>query len=312
MAAYRDITLVNPWGIAFGGTGPWWVNAAGSGLSSLYDGAGVPNSLKVTIPPVGGSVPTGIVFNNTPEFFLTPAARAVFLFASLTGTISGWNPAVDPTNAVVKVTSRGAIYTGLTLGQLTNGQNRLYAANFARGIETFDGNFNPLPFDPSAFQDPQIPPGYGPFNVQNIGGSIYVMFAKQGAGEEVPGPGLGYVDKFSPEGRLQLRLEHGDWMNAPWGIVTAPPVFGTLSNQLLVGMFGSGQIAVFNPNTGAFEGLMLGTNMSPVQIDGLWGIRFGNDGTAGSSRELYFAAGIDDEEHGLFGKLVLNGRTAQR
>jgi uncharacterized protein (TIGR03118 family) len=307
LASRRDFQLVNAWGITFAEpSGPWWVNAAGTQLSILYDGTGAPagNGLQVFIPPPGGSVPTGIVFNSTTDFPLIPGQRALFLFASATGTISGWNPAVNPTTAVVKITTPRASYTGLTLGTLASGKNILYAANFARGIEEFDASFSALPFDPSAFQDPQLPAGYAPFNVQNINGSIYVMFAKQGAGEEVDGPGLGFVDKFTPEGKLLLRLQNGPYMNAPWGIALAPPTgFGTLSQRLLVGQFGGGQIASFDPNTGAFLGLMLGSNSQPVVIDGLWGIRFGNDGTAGSSRELFFAAGINDERDGLFGKL---------
>jgi uncharacterized protein (TIGR03118 family) len=308
IAGRRDFDLVNAWGIAFAEpTGPWWVNAAGTGLSILYDGNGAPfpapNGLKVTIPPAGASVPTGIVFNNTPDFFIAPGQRATFIFSSVTGTISAWNPAANPTSAVIKATTPGAVYTGLTIGTLASGQNILYAANFVRGIETFDTNFNPLPFNPTAFQDPQVPPDYGPFNVQNIGGSIFVMFAKRSGEDEVKGPGFGFVDRFTPEGRLVMRLQTGPWMNAPWGIVMSPTVFGTLSQRLLVGQFGGGQIAAFDPNTGNFVGLMLGTNGQPVVIDGLWGIRFGNDGTAGSSRELFFAAGIEDEDHGLFGKL---------
>jgi uncharacterized protein (TIGR03118 family) len=257
----------------------------------------------VTIPPAGQSVPTGIVFNNTPDFFISPGQRGLFIFASITGTISAWNPAVNPTVAVIKASTPGAVYTGLTIGTRASGQNILYVANLTRGIEEFDTNFNPLPFDPTAFQDPQLPPGYEPFNVQNIGGSIFVMFAQESGGEENHGAGLGFVDKFTPEGKLLMRLQNGPWMNAPWGIVMAPTGFGALSQRLLVGQFGGGQIASFDPNNGNFLGLMLGTNGQPLVIDGLWGIRFGNDGAAGSSRELFFAAGIDDEDHGLFGKL---------
>lgn len=305
LAGFRDVNLVNAWGIAFGGTGPWWVNANGTGIANLYDGSGLANPLKVSIPPPENSSPTGIVFNGTTDFPLIPGQRAVFLFASENGTISGWNPAVDATNAVIKVSTPNAVYKGLTLGQLANGQNVLYAADLVGGrVDQFDGNFNPRPFDPAAFQDPTIPAGFAPFNVQNIGGSIFVAFAKQGTGnDEVHGPGLGFVVQFTPEGRFVRRLENGPWMNAPWGMVAAPSNFGTLSNKLLVGQFGGGQIATFNPVTGAFEGLMLGENLAPIQIDGLWGIRFGNDAGAGSSRELFFAAGINDEADGLFGKL---------
>jgi uncharacterized protein (TIGR03118 family) len=297
---------VNAWGITFAEpSGPWWVNAQGTGLSILYDGNGLPagNGLKVTIPPAEGSLPTGIVFNNTPDFFISPGQRGLFIFSNIAGSISAWNPAVNPTVAVIKVSTPKAVYTGVTIGTLASGQNILYAANFAHGVEEFDTNFNPLPFDPSAFQDPQIPPGFAPFNVQNVGGSIFVMFAQPGPGGAVRGPGLGFVDKFTPEGRLVMRLQTGAFMNAPWGIVMAPTGFGALSQRLLVGEFGGGQIASFDPNTGNFLGLMQGTNGQPIVIDRLWGIRFGNDGTAGSSRELFFAAGIVNETHGLFGKL---------
>jgi uncharacterized protein (TIGR03118 family) len=136
------------------------------------------------------------------------------------------------------------------------------------------------------------------------------MFAKVGpTGDEEHGAGLGYVDKFSPEGVLQLRLEHGDWMNAPWGIAMAPTIgFGGLSRDILVGQFGGGQIAAFNAHTGKFDTLMQGTDGNPIHIDGIWGIRFGNGGVAGSPRALYFAAGIDDEMHGLFGNLTFAPR----
>jgi uncharacterized protein (TIGR03118 family) len=303
LAPRRDFDLVNPWGITFAEpSGPWWVDAQRTGLSILYDGSGAPagNGLKVSIPPPEAGAPTGIVFNNTPDFFISPGQRALFIFASLTGTISAWNPAVNPTVAVTKVSERGAVYTGVTIGTLATGQNILYAANFARGIETFDTNFNPLPVDPAAFQDSQLPAGYGPYNVQNIGGSIFVTFALQNRGT---GPGLGFVDRFSPEGKLLNRLQTGPWMNAPWGIVMAPTGFGPLSQRLLVGQFGSGQIASFDPNTFTFLGLMTGAGGAPITISGLWGIRFGNDGTAGSSRELFFAAGIAAETHGLFGRI---------
>jgi uncharacterized protein (TIGR03118 family) len=308
MAKRTDTNLVNAWGIASSATGPWWVNSAGKGLSLVYngDGAAFPpaSPLIVTVPPAGASEPTGIVFNDTGQFAVGPNQPAVFLFANTNGTISGWNPNANATAAVIKVTTSGAAYTGLTLGRIS-GNPVLYAANFAGGVEVFNGSFGPVNLPSGAFHDPQIPSGYAPFNVQNIGGSIFVMFAKVAPdGDEEPGPGLGYVDQFTPEGALVLRLEHGSWMNAPWGIVAAPPGFGSMSNQLLVGQFGGGQIASFNPENGKFKGLMIGSGKEPVEIEGLWGIRFGNGGNAGSPLELFFAAGIQDEAHGLFGKLT--------
>jgi len=308
LAAHTDPNLVNGWGIAFLGPGPWWVNTAGTGLSVLYDGNGNPyphsNQLIVTIPPPAGggpSVPTGIVSNSSADFQIGGHA-SLFLFASARGTISGWYAG---TSAQLAVTTPGAAYTGLTIGQIA-GKNMLYVANFAGGVDVFDSSFNPVSLAPGAFQDPMLPAGYAPFNVQSIGGSIFVMYAEVGPnGRAMPGPGLGYVDQYTPDGTLQLRLQHGSWMNAPWGIVMAPAFgFGPLSRHLLVGQFGGGQIAAFNPSTGAFTSLMNGANGQPVNISGLWGIRFGNGVLAGSGRALYFAAGINGEADGLFGTLT--------
>jgi uncharacterized protein (TIGR03118 family) len=314
LAAHTDANLVNAWGTAFIGPGPWWVNAAGTGLSILYDPNGGPfpptNPLIVTIPPPaagGPSVPTGIVSNTSSDFQIAQGKPALFLFASARGTISGWNPNVDSTHALLKVSTPGASYLGVTIGQ-NGGTNMLYAADFRIGgtINVFDGGFNPVTPAPGAFQDPMIPSGYAPFNVLNVGGSIYVMFAEVGPnGRNVPGPGLGYVDQFSPSGTLIRQLQHGAWMNSPWGIAMAPEIgFGALSRHLLVGNFGSGQIAAFDPATGVFTGMMTGPTGATITVDGLWGIGFGNGLLGGSMRTLYFAAGPYGEMQGLFGALT--------
>ena len=312
MAARTDSQLVNAWGIDRSPTGPWWVNSNGKGLSIVYDGNGNPfpmaTPIVVTIPTPGGtgtSTPTGIVFNPTTDFQIAPGMQAFFLFATEDGTISGWNPMVDATHAVIKVNNNptGAVYKGLTLGQ--NGGNVIYAANFGNGtVDVFNSSFAGGPS--AAFQDPLLPAGYAPFNVQNIGGSIYVTFAKKDpiTNDDIPGPGNGYVDQFTPAGLLIRRLEHGPWMNGPWGLALAPGNFGRLSGKLLVGQFGSGQIAAFDPATGKFFELMRSSHgNTPVSIDGLWGIGFGNGANAGPADVLFFAAGIQDEDHGLFGTL---------
>jgi uncharacterized protein (TIGR03118 family) len=156
------------------------------------------------------------------------------------------------------------------------------------------------------FDDGALPPGFAPFNVQNIGGNIYVSFAKQDSDkqDEVDGAGLGYVDIFSPQGRLLRRLQHGSWFNAPWGLTLASSDFGSNSHNLLVGQFGSGQILVFNAVTGAFKGWLRDASNAPIKIDGLWALQFGNDATAGPATTLFFSAGIDHEAHGLFGTIT--------
>jgi uncharacterized protein (TIGR03118 family) len=313
LAPTTDPNLVNPWGLTRTQTSPWWVANNGSGTSTLYNGLGqrfpLMSPLVVTIPgAMGPGVPTGTVANTTGDFQLTPPTNpARFIFVGEDGTISGWNPVVSP-NAVIKFTAPvgTASYKGVTLAQ-RNGANFLYLANFRSGtVDVFDGSFAPVALPPTAFTDPSIPPGFAPFNVQNINGDVYVMFAKQDEDQEdeVAGPGLGFVDKFDANGVLLLQLNSGHWMNAPWGIALAPADFGKESGRLLVGQFGSGQIATFDDVHGNFHGLMRGLLGHPLEIEGLWAIAFGNNGTAGPANVLFFTAGIDDEEHGLFGKIT--------
>ena len=314
LAQFTDPDLVNPWGLIASSGSPWWVSDNGTGLSTLYNGAGQKQSLVVTVATPPGdpdpATPTGIVFNGSSDFKLTasPTSAARFIFVTEDGTVSGWNPTVDATHSILKVNNAGtAIYKGVTIAQM-GGVNRLYAANFFGGrVDIFDTNYMPVTLGPAAFVDPNIPAGFAPFNVQNIGGNVYVAFAQQDADkvDEVAGRKLGYVDVFDGSGTLLQRFENGPWMNAPWGLALAPATgFGKSSGQLLVGMFGSGQIATFDLATGEFEGLLRDRHGKPIQIDGLWALRFGNGGSAGPTTTLFFTAGIDDEQHGLFGTIT--------
>lgn len=308
VAALTDPNLVNAWGLSRSATSPWWVADNGTGVSTLYNGVGAKIPLTVTIPTeLGGvppSAPTGTVFNGTTDFKLPNNSPARFLFATENGTIAGWN---GGTSAVNKVDHAGwAVYKGLAIGQV-GGANYLYAANFFAGtVEVYDANFTPHSFGPNAFKDWSIPEGYAPFNVQAIGDRLYVAYAKQDEDkiDEVAGHGNGFVDAYSLDGMLKLRLHSGYWMNAPWGIALAPADFGRFSNMLLVGQFGSGQIAAFDPMTGHFRGLLRGAPSRPLKIDGLWALSFGNGAAAGPINTLYFTAGTDDEVHGLFGTIT--------
>lgn len=301
----QDMHLVNAWGLAFLLGGPWWVNAEATGLSLLFNGKGVPQSLIVPVPPASGTgqgTPTGIVANSTMDFQLASGKPALFLFATLDGTISGWNPAVSA-SAVVKVTAKHAVYTGLAMGKIS-GQNVLYAANTLGSIDVYNTSFQPMTLPGGAFQDSTIPSGFEPYNVQNLGGNIFVTWSNGG-----PGAGAGYVDEFTPEGTLVLRLQHGDWMNAPWGLARAPLFgfgigFGPMSGRLLVGNLGSGQIGSFNAKSGDFEGMLNNSSGQPITISGLWGIGFGNGLGAGPANALYFAAGPQGYAHGIFGNIT--------
>ena len=314
MADHTDAKLVNAWGLVHPATGPWWVNANGTGVDILYDGTGAPaptaSPLVVTIPgPVVGttSTPTGVVFNGTTDFQLATGSPARFIFATEDGTIAGWNPAVNATNAVIKVNhSPGAVYKGIAMAQMGT-QNVLYVANFRGGsVDAYDASFNLMTLAAGAFVNPRMPAGFAPFNVQNVAGDIIVTYAKQDPTlhDDVAGPGLGYVAEFKPDGSLVRRFAHGPWLNSPWGIIVAPAGFGKLSGDVLIGNFGSGQIASFSAS-GKFQGMMRGQHGKPITIDGLWGLGFGNNATAGPANVLFFAAGIQDEAHGLFGTLTL-------
>src|SRR5256885_5806937 len=304
---FRDANLVNAWGLAASARSPWWVGDNGTGVSTLYDKDGNAIPLVVTIPSASGSdkgTPTGVVFNGTPDFQLSSGNPAFFLFATEDGTISGWNPNFDPTNAAIKVNSSadGAVYKGLTLAS-AGGANFLYAANLHAGtVDVFDKDFMPHNFGPRAFVDGSIPQGYAPFNVQEINGVLVVTYAKQNADrhDDVSGKGHGFVRVFTADGQLLRRLQHVAALNSPWGVSLAPKGFGKFSRHLLIGQFGSGAIAAYDLN-GRFDAVLQDESGLPLRIPGLWAIRFGNGAAAGPPNVLYFTAGPFDEAHGFFG-----------
>jgi uncharacterized protein (TIGR03118 family) len=324
LAPTLDPNLKNPWGLSrspfnpvTNSGSPWWISDNGTGKTSLYDGTGANIPINgtgfVIIPPPKGSTadatPTGTVFNGSPDFVLPNGHPGRFFFATEDGTISGWN---GGTTAVIVVDNSGngsshhAIYKGLTIGEV-DGRRFLYAANFHSGhVEVYDTHFMRVRLHEDAFEDERIPHDFAPFNVQNIGGTIFVAYAKQDAArkDDVAGDGLGFVDVFTPTGRLVARLQHGPWMNSPWGVVWTPRDFGEFSNAILVGNFGSGKIAVFNGFTYKFMGFVRNPDDSVMTIDGLWAIAFGNNATAGPATTLFFTAGINEEEDGLFGTIT--------
>ncbi len=312
LADNTDTNLLNPWGIAFSPSGPFWVCANHSGLSTVYNSTGAVQSLVVTIPPPAGgtppAAPTGIVFNNTSSFIVATNA-AKFIFATEDGTLSAW---ASGTDAVLKVDNSlsGAIYKGLALGS-ASGSNYLYATDFHNGrVDVFDGTFHPVVW-PGAFTDTNLPPGYAPFGIETIGTNVFVTYAKQDANAEddVPGPGNGYVDVYDTRGNFVKRFASNGALDSPWGMALAPANFGIFANQLLIGNFGDGTINAFDPASGLLVGTLKDTNGAPMAIEGLWGLKFGNGGNGGATNVLYFTAGIAAggalEDHGLFGSLAV-------
>jgi uncharacterized protein (TIGR03118 family) len=312
LAQLTDPDLVNPWGLAAGPTTPAWVADNGTDKATIYPGfvGGSPITKAGLVVNIPGGAPTGQVFNPTPGFVVRSgdaSGPARFIFDSEAGLVTGWNPGVPPpppsTQAQVGASVPDAIYKGLAIAD-SGGATFLYAADFHHGrIDVFDQGFNLVHLSGS-FTDPQLPPGFAPFNVQELGGRLYVAYAKQDAAaeDEVAGPALGFVDVYSTSGQLLRHLiEHGQ-LNAPWGLALAPAGFGRFSGALLVGNFGDGRINAYDPGTGEFLGRLRHEDGSPIQIEGLWALRFGN-GVTGTPTTLLFTAGIDDEAHGLFGAI---------
>jgi uncharacterized protein (TIGR03118 family) len=228
---------------------------------------------------------------------------AAFLFDTLDGTISAWNFGVDRNNAKIKVTTPGAVYTGLAIDSTPGQAPLLYAANWAgRSIDVFDQNFAPAHLTGN-FTDPNIPSSYHPFNVQELGGLIYVTYAKfdPTTGVDAAGHGHGFVDVFTRDGVLQKFLVAHNHLDSPWGLAMAPQGFGNLGGDLLVGNFGDGTIHAFNPNNGDFVGTLRDASGHPIAIENLWALRFGNGGGAGSTNTLFFTAGLTDDPAKPFG-----------
>src|SRR3954453_20356473 len=303
---------------------PFWVANNGTSTAQLIRGdvGGAPVVLNpspqtITIP---GGLPTGTVANPVSTEFVLPGACASapcganFIFAEITGNIVGWDPnapAAGSTTGVIAASQPGHVYTGLAYAN--NGSaNFIYAADFANGkIDVFNSSFVLQPSANFPFSDPTIPTTsgntYHPFNIQAIGGSLYVAYAKVGTGgEDEEGVGNGFVRRFNAKGVRDLTcgINNGP-LNSPWGITLAPATFGIFGGALLFGNFGEGNpsIHAFNPTTGAFLGSIKDESGNGIQIDELWALTFGNGGAGGDVNTLYFTAGVGEEEHGLFGKL---------
>ena len=305
-----DPNLVNPWGMSRGSNDSWWISDNATGLTTLYDGNGVTQSLVVSIPSGSGSgtgSPSGTIDNGTSSFAVTPGNPALFLFCTEDGTVSGWAPGANFGAAIITINHPGSVYKGLTAAVMNNAQY-LYVVNFNSGkIEVYDGNFAPVTLSYTAFLNEEATRlNLVPYNIQNIGGNLFVSYARQDAAkhDSQSGTGLGLIAVFTPQGKMIHTFQHGPYLNAPWALALAPSDFGSFSHDLLVGNFGSGQIAAFNVQTGVYEGILADPNNNPIAIDGLWGIGFGGSASSGAFNTLYYTAGPNGETHGVFGSLT--------
>jgi len=331
LAKVTDPNLKNPWGTSTAPGLPIWVADNNAGVTTLYDGTGQPialqakppvNAVAIPAPPSAGAgaagAPTGTVFNPTGSGFVVSekgvSGSSRFLFATEDGTVVGWSPTVDRANGIVAVDrstvtdpagDAGAVYKGLAL-LTTPAGTYLYASNFRFGtVEVFDSNFNLV----KTFTDPGLPAGFAPFAIHNVGGSLFVTFAKQDAQkhDDVSGPGNGFVDRFSPNGVLLQRFVSGGRLNSPWAVTLAPSTFGAFGGDILIGNFGDGHINAYDHATGHVEGQLRNAAGEPLTIPDLWGLRFPAGSLNAVPGALYFTAGINGEHDGLFGTLVPQG-----
>ena len=324
-AVTTDPNLNDPWGIAAGPTGPFFVANHGSGTVTTYTASGTPQLAAITIPNPGGgtSSPTGIVFNNTSAFVTNSGNPSTFLVATENGSIAAWDSTMSMAAQTV-VTEPGADFTGLAMGSIGSA-NYLYAANLTTGmIEVFNGGFvrvqtNPLA--PNAFADPVLAlqqHGFVPFNIQNISGQLYVTYMLQTPALDNPLPGdpfypfrneRGFVDVFTTSGAFVRSIPLTPpavppGLNSPWGVALAPANFGALGGDLLVGNAGDGTIDAF-ASSGSFLGQLASLPKGlPFTSAGLRALSFGNGGgatSAGGFNDLFFTS---DANGGLFASLT--------
>lgn len=327
VAPVTDPNLVNAWGIVAVPGGPFWIADNGTGVSTAYNGKGTPfpknMPLVITIPPPEGSpggtiaAPTGVVLNQTDDFVISKDGKyapARLIFATEDGTISGWNPNVDPNNAVLAFPPQGqqtnAIYKGLALARIGS-HDFLFATDFHNNkVDVFDAHFKLV----KSFTDPTLLPGFAPFGIRNIDGKLFITFALQDQNKEddVAGVGNGFVDVLDLDtyGKFALkRFATQGELDSPWGLALAPNGFGKFSHALLVGNFGhvsdtEPSILAFDFKTGKPLGPLPGKKDKPIHIDGLWGLTFGDRVKDANPKGLYFTAGPNEENDGLFGVIT--------
>lgn len=340
-AQHTDRDLINPWGFTESSQGQFRLSANGAGNAPIFDARGKELEPEVALPPPAGSppgtvtTPNGQLLNTTNDFVISEHGRsapATNIFSTEDGTIVAWNPQVNRTHAVVAAdeSASGAVYKLLAMDSTPQG-NFLYATDFHNNkIDVFDKNFQKVTLGQNGFDtfsDPNEPAGFAPFGIKNVDGTLFISYAKQLGPDNLDdqeGPGNGFIDEFTSTGTLINRFASGTAaggtlteLNSPIGMAIAPSGFGPhgeFGGALLVGNFGSSQVSAFNLKTGQFLGqlsdaqgnpLVLNGGFSETNPKGLWGIAFGNGHGGADPNTLFFAAGINEENDGLFGTVSM-------
>jgi uncharacterized protein (TIGR03118 family) len=295
-AAHMDANLIDPRGIASSPTGPFWIANHGTNVASLYNSAGAPQSLVVSLQGAGGA---GVAFNGTPGAF----NGDVFLFGRDDGGLAGWRPAQGTTAEALTLPGGGPSYTGVTV-TAAGGHAYLLAADQASAKITVLKGDAGAPDLPGAFGDPGTPAGFSPFNIANLGGHVFVSYTRVGSEASEP-LGTGILSEFNLDGTFVQRFTTGGNLASPWGMAIAPSSFGAFAGALLVANHSdaNGFINAYRLTDGGFLGFLEDSMGDPLRIPDLWGLAVGNDGNGGASDTLYFTAGLGGGAHGLFGSL---------
>jgi uncharacterized protein (TIGR03118 family) len=307
-AAHTDPNLVNPWGVSYAPTGPFWISDNATGFTSLKNGNGgvaFPTLPQVAFPAAAAN-PTGQVFNSglAHGAFASNGVTPLFLFDGEDGHITTWALANGGTTQIGYTSPNAAVFKGLAIAN-TGADTNLYAADFHNDV--VDLFTNTLSGAPTTFTDTTVMRGFAPFNAQVLGGKLYVTFAMQDAiaHDDVSGAGNGYVDVFNLDGTLDHRIAaFGDPnLNSPWGLALAPSNWGVFAGKLLVGNFGDGTVSVYDQTLNTFLGKLDGRDGNPLVLKDLWALTPGNGHAAGLTSDIYFTAGLTDEAGGLFGRI---------
>ena len=319
-ATVMDSSFVNPWAMSVSGT--WWISTANTGFNYVVSSTTSAISFKVVVPPgsgTGSGLPAGSVTTTGATGVVLPnGTKASFLFATLDGTISGWNSKLGTAGAVCQIvinnSSAGASYPGLALLN-TATASYLLVPNFGTGntVEVYDSNFKATKLSGN-FTDPNLPSGYAPFSIHILNNQIFVAYALRTSTapyRTVDAVGNGVVDVFDLNGNFVSRVATGGQLDSPWGVAIAPSKFGPFGGAILIGNFGNGLIHAYDAKTYGYLGQLTDSTGKPLTYASLWELLPG--GTAvtnstsvsgGDTSTVYFTAGLANESHGLLGAIA--------
>lgn len=281
--------------------------------------------------PVKG--PSSDLTSGRPVPLGERSGPAKFVFVTTEGTINAWRAgtaeSMDTAVIVKDFSDKGkhqvpmkylTAYTGvaMTTDAFTTdaagrpaADNRLYVTDFNNGrIQVFNNRWEEITSQVPFARPPGLPENYSPYNIQWLGDRLCVAYAvinhdADEPAEDLPGEGHGHIAFFDRNGRLLGEMADQGKLNSPWGVAIAPQGFGDFGGDLLVANFGDGTIAAFNPKTGAFHDYLRNRTGEPLVLDGIWGLTFGNGVSLGDANSLYYTAGPNLEQDGVFGRVTV-------